>query len=92
VTEENRPPDQQEKPVEEEPQEEVIDVTLLDRILACLALIYPFSLLVDKMQELLLGRVAGSVNNMLVLASIIGFLVLVNSVAKRLYAWRQKKG
>ena len=91
VTDQNLPPDKEQVPIEQEPEEEVIDVTFLDRVLAFLALIYPFSLLVDKMQELLQDMFATSINNMLVLVCLIVFLVLVNRVAKFVYALRTKK-
>ncbi|MBI5247996.1 MAG: hypothetical protein HY912_00755 [Desulfomonile tiedjei] len=95
MTEQNRPPGQDQVPLEqqpeEEPEEDVIDVTFLDRVLAFLGLIYPFSLAVDKMQELLQNTVGSSVNNMLVLVCLIVFLVLVNRVAKMIYALRKRK-
>ena len=91
MTDQNLPPDKEQVPIEQEPEEEVIDVTFLDRVLAFLALIYPFSLLVDKMQELLQDMFATSINNMLVLVCLIVFLVLVNRVAKFVYALRTKK-
>ncbi len=91
MTDQKTPPDEERVPVEQEPEEEVIDVTFLDRVLAFLALIYPFSLLVDKMQELLQDTFATSINNMLVLVCLIVFLVLVNRVAKFVYVLRTKK-
>jgi uncharacterized membrane protein len=91
VSEENPLTDQEPTPAAQKQEVATIDVTLLDRIIACLALIYPYSLLVDKMQQLLLDRVGTSVNNMLVLFSLIAFLLLVNAVAKKIYAWRQRK-
>jgi hypothetical protein len=75
---------QQVKAIEDEP----IDVTFFDRVLAFLVLIYPFSLLIDKMQELLLERVGTTVNNMLILVGLIAFLLVVNTVAKLLYKLR----
>ncbi len=91
MTDQNLPPDKEQVPIEQEPEEEVIDVTFLDRVLAFLALIYPFSLLVDKMQELLQDTFATSINNMLVLVCLVVFLVLVNRVAKFVYVLRTRK-
>lgn len=75
---------QQEQAIEDEP----IDVTFFDRVLAFLALIFPFSLLIDKMQEHLLEWVGTTVNNMLILVGLIAFLLVVNKVAKLLYKLR----
>ncbi len=57
MTEDKQPPNPDQIPVEQE-AEEAIDVTFFDRVIAFLALIYPFSLLIDKMQELLEDTVA----------------------------------
>lgn len=90
MAEENRPPDEQ-IPAPQDSEEEIIDVTFLDRVIAFLALIYPFSLLIDKGQELLQDRIATTIRNMLVLVGIIVFLLLVNRVAKLVYALRHRK-
>lgn len=77
---------QQEQPIEDEQ----INVTFFDRVLAFLALVYPFSLLIDQMQKLLLDWVGTTVNNMLVLVGLIAFLIVVNEVAKLLYKLRHR--
>jgi hypothetical protein len=91
VTDEKLPPDQEKIPVEPEPEEEVIDVTFFDRVLAFLALVFPWALLVDKMQELLLNIVGDYVNKMIVLVALIAFLLIVNRFAKLIYSIRTKK-
>jgi len=73
------------------PPEPEVEVTFLDRALAFIALIYPFSLLIDKMQEILTGRFGSSLNNIMVLVGIVAFLLVVNMIAKRIYAYRKKK-
>jgi hypothetical protein len=90
VTDDKQPQDPEQIPVEQE-AEEVIDVTFFDRVLAFVALIYPFSLLIDKMQELLQDKIGSSVNNILVLVGLIAFLLLVNRIAKFIYALRNRK-
>jgi hypothetical protein len=90
VTDDKQPQDPEQIPVEQE-AEEVIDVTFFDRVLAFVALIYPFSLLIDKTQELLQDKVGSSVNNILVLVGLIAFLLIVNRVAKLIYALRNRK-
>jgi hypothetical protein len=90
VTDDKQPQDPEQIPVEQE-AEEVIDVTFFDRVLAFVALIYPCALLIAKMQELLEDKFAAYVNRMLVLVGLIAFLLLVNRIAKFIYALRNRK-
>lgn len=90
MTDDKQPQGPEQIPAEQE-AEEIIDVTFFDRVIAFVALIYPFSLLIDKMQELLQEKVGASVNNILVLVGLIAFLLVVNRVAKFIYALRNRK-
>jgi len=91
VTDEPPKTDQDKIPEVPEPEEEVIDVTFLDRALAFAALIYPYSLFVDKIQELLYEHISRSVNNIIVMVSLVVFLIVVNRLAKLIYSIRTRK-
>ncbi|HMK36494.1 MAG TPA: hypothetical protein VK463_15580 [Desulfomonilaceae bacterium] len=75
---------------EEEP--EVQDyVHFSDRVIAFLILIFPFSFFVDRLQSLLLEHVSQYVNNMIVLAGLVGFLVLVGWLSKKVHGFRKRR-
>jgi hypothetical protein len=78
---------------EPDSQQELEDsdqVHFSDRVIAFLILVLPFSLFVDKLQGLLLDYVSQYINNMLVLACLIGFLVLVGWLSKRVHEFRNR--
>lgn len=81
---ETKPPEAQED------LEELDHINFSDRVIAFLALVFPFSLFVDRLQALLIDRVSQYVNNMLVLACLVGFLVLVGRLSKRVHAFRAR--
>lgn len=66
-------------------------VNFSDRVIAFLILVLPFSVFVDRVQALLLDYVSQYVNNMIVLAALIGFLVLVGWLSKKVHAFRNKR-
>jgi hypothetical protein len=78
---------------EPEAQEELEDldpINFSDRVIAFLVLVFPFSLFVDRLQALLLDHLSQYVNNMIVLACLVGFLVLVGWFSKRVHAFRAR--
>lgn len=82
--------DEIKKPEEEQDPAHVDPVNFSDRVIAFLILIFPFSVFVDRLQSLLLDYVSQYVNNIFVLAGLIGFLVLVGWLSKRVHAFRTR--
>lgn len=74
--------------VEEEDNE--LPVTLLDRVIAFLLLILPFSQIITWGQEQLDGVLPQSIANMGVLVGIIVFLLAVGRLSKIIYGYRLK--
>ena len=64
--------------------------TFLDKAIAFLVLIYPFSKLIELLQDLLHDRLPQSIANISVLIGIIGFLVAIGWLAKIVYTYRLK--
>ncbi|MEI6134331.1 MAG: hypothetical protein WCP72_05100 [Desulfomonile sp.] len=64
--------------------------TFLDKAIAFLVLIYPFSKLIELLQDLLHDRLPQSIANISVLIGIIGFLVAIGWLAKIVYTYRIK--
>lgn len=77
-----------EQPVMEENPD---PVAFLDRLIAFFILIGPFSFLVSYAQELLADYVPTTVNNMMVLAGIIGFLLAVGYLSRKIHAFREAR-
>jgi hypothetical protein len=78
------------EPNAQEELEDLDPINFSDRVIAFLILVFPFSLFVDRLQALLLGHVSQYVNNMLVLVCLIGFLVLVGWLSKRVHTFRKR--
>jgi hypothetical protein len=89
-----QPPDDKNAPQTEGPpplpEEEPDPVEFLDRVIAFLIIIGPFSYLVAWMQEKFADMVSISVHNMILLAAIIGFLVLVGYASKKVHKIRKR--
>lgn len=62
--------------------------TFLDKLIAFLVLIYPFSKLIEFAQEMLNDLLPQSIANISVLIGIIGFLVTIGWLAKMIYVYR----
>ncbi|MBM3299371.1 MAG: hypothetical protein FJY85_05405 [Deltaproteobacteria bacterium] len=92
VATENKPEFAEKDPAElqsafhAEDEEEM--VTFLDRCIAFVLLLVPWGYLIVWVQGLLLDKVNTTVVNMAVLAGMIGFLVVVDKVSKRIYRLR----
>ncbi len=69
---------------------EPLPITLLDRVIAFVVLILPFSYLIDWIQEITQGKISQSINNIIVLIGIVLFLVVVGWLSKWIYFWRQR--
>jgi len=65
-------------------------VEFLDRVIAFLLLIGPFSYLVAWLQSEFAEMVSLSVHNMIMLVAIIAFLILVGYVSKRVHRVRKR--
>ncbi len=72
-------------------EDQDVVVTFPDRVIAFVLLIGPWGLLTVWIQDLLIDRLSTSVTNMVVLAGIIGFLLVVNWASKRIYSLRVKR-
>ncbi len=72
-------------------EDQDVVVTFLDRVIAFVLLIGPWGLLTVWIQDLLIDRLSASVTNMVVLAGIIGFLLVVNWASKRIYSLRVRR-
>lgn len=64
--------------------------TFLDKFIAFLVLIYPFSKFIEFLQDQLHDRLPQSISNISVLIGIIGFLVAIGWLAKIIYTYRLK--
>ena len=64
--------------------------TFLDKLIAFLVLIYPFSKFIEFLQDQLHDRLPQSIANISVLIGIIGFLVAIGWLAKVIYTYRLK--
>jgi hypothetical protein len=69
---------------EEEP------IEFLDRLIAFLILIGPWSILIAKAQELLGNLISDWTHNMILLAAIVAFLIVVGYVSKHVHRFRKK--
>jgi len=65
-------------------------VSLLDRAVAALILIFPFSKLIEWAQDKLLAIVSESIAHMAVLVGIILFLLAAGRLSKTIYYYRRK--
>ncbi|MFH0958243.1 MAG: hypothetical protein V1897_06020, partial [Pseudomonadota bacterium] len=81
----NPPADTTNTEEQEEPSSE-----FLDKAIAFLLLIYPFSKLIEFVQDQLHDRLPQSIANISVLIGIIGFLVAIGWLAKVIYTYRLK--
>jgi hypothetical protein len=73
---------------ESEDEEEPIE--FLDRLIAFLILIGPWSILIAKTQELLGNLISDWTHNMILLAAIVVFLIVVGYVSKHIHRFRKK--
>ncbi len=72
------------------PEEEPEPVEFLDRVIAFLAIVGPFSYLVAWLQEKFADLVSVYVHNMILLAAIIVFLIVVGYASKGIYRIRKR--
>jgi flagellar biogenesis protein FliO len=89
MTDTNKTPDEPGIPDAQEQVEDEDPINFSDRVIAFLILILPFSWSVDKLQEVLQDKVSQYVSNMGVLVGLIGFLVLVGWLSKRVHSYRK---
>jgi len=78
------PQQQSEGMDEEEP------IEFLDRLIAFLILIGPWSILIAKAQELLGNMISDWTHNMILLAAIVIFLIVVGYVSRHIHRLRRK--
>jgi hypothetical protein len=71
----------------EEPDE---DVSFIDRVIAFAVLVVPFTFLTVWVQSLLKDRVSLSIHNMVMLAGIVGFLLVVGKASRWLSSYRRR--
>jgi|GEM_PF-1104442 len=71
----------------EEPEE---DVRFVDRVIAFVVLVVPFTFLTVWVQSLLKDRVSLSIHNMVMLAGIVGFLLLVGKASRWISPYRKR--
>ncbi|MBI4962739.1 MAG: hypothetical protein HY913_05620 [Desulfomonile tiedjei] len=71
-----------------EPEEEPI--AFLDRLIAFFIVIGPWSLLIVEVQELLGNRISDWTHNMILLAAIVIFLLVVGYLSKWVFRFRKK--
>jgi hypothetical protein len=81
---EPKPPVEEQEPANPDP------IDFSDRVIAFLLLVFPFSVFIDRLQALLLDYVSQYVNNIFVLVGLIGFLVLVGWLSKRVHMVRNR--
>lgn len=74
----------------DEPADEQEPVEFLDRLIAFFLLIGPWSFLIVKFQEVLGGMISDWTHNMILLAAIVGFLIVVGYVSKWVHRYRKK--
>jgi flagellar biogenesis protein FliO len=91
MTDTNKTPDEPGIPDAQEQVEDEDPINFSDRVIAFLILILPFSWSVDKLQEVLQDKVSQYVSNMGVLVGLIGFLVLVGWLSKRVHSYRKNE-
>lgn len=77
--------------IAEDRAEPQIEVTFLDRVIAFLLLVWPFSYLISLVQDLMADHLPTSVRNITVLIGIVLFLIVVDKVSKRIYRLRQRQ-
>jgi len=73
-----------------EPEGEEEQVEFLDRLIAFFIVIGPWSLLIVKAQELLGSMISDWTHNMILLAAIVIFLIVVGYVSKHIHGFRKK--
>ncbi|MCA1959925.1 MAG: hypothetical protein LDL33_03935 [Desulfomonile sp.] len=81
-------------PDKQAPQDEAapeVEVMFLDRVIAFLVLVLPFSYLISKAQDLTVDRLPTSIANIMVLVGIVLFLIVVDKVSKRIYKIRKER-
>lgn len=76
----------------EQEREPHVEVTFLDRVIAFLLLVWPFSYLISWAQDLTADRLPTSIANIMVLIGIVAFLVVVGWLSKRIYRIRKGWG
>lgn len=82
-------PDQ---PIAEHQPEPQVEVTFLDRVIAFLLLVWPFSYLISWAQDRTVDLLPTSIANIMVLVGIVAFLIVVDKVSKRIYRFRSARG
>ena len=78
-------PEQRDESVDDEEP-----IEFLDRLIAFFIVIGPWSLLIVKAQELLGNMISDWTHNMILLAAIVIFLIVVGYVSKHVYRLRKK--
>jgi len=81
-------------PEKHEPQDETepeVEVTFLDRVIAFLVLVFPFSYLISWAQDMTVDLLPTSISNIMVLVGIVLFLIVVDKVSKRIYRIRKNR-
>lgn len=73
-----------------DPPDEPVEARFLDRVIAFSLLIWPFSYVISRSQELLHPILPRMLANLSVLVGLIGFLLLVGWLSKRVYRIRQR--
>jgi hypothetical protein len=73
-----------------EQPDEPVEARFLDRVIAFSLVIWPFSYLISRSQELLQPILPRMLANLSVLVGLIGFLLVVGWLSKRVYRIRQR--
>ncbi len=74
----------------EDPLDEPVEAKFLDRVIAFSLFIWPFSYLISRSQEVLQPILPKMLANLSVLVGLIGFLLAVGWLSKRVYRIRQR--
>lgn len=72
--------------------EEEIEARFIDRIVPFVVLLYPFSYFISTCQDFLRPHLPEMMSNLSVLVGIVGFLLAIGWLSKRLYRYRKARG